>query len=196
MKGALAEVDADAGAAATASGERLAYNVLLVAVGAGSEPAFRRVLTWTPETDPELFGGLLRDIDEAYVKRWRSPCLPKSPGRYPPMSWRLALMTGWQAWGMGHDDVQVTIYTPEDAPLGLFGAQATAAVRNELAEAGVEAETGVYVPRIRAVPRVCSYIPGSGRWMRGRLWRCRAPLGPAFWGCPRTPAALCSGFGS
>jgi hypothetical protein len=47
--GALASVDADARTAVTAAGERLYYDALLVAVGAGSEPAFRRVLTWTPE---------------------------------------------------------------------------------------------------------------------------------------------------
>src|SRR5207302_7133722 len=46
---------------------------------------------------------------------------------------------------MGHDDVKVTVYTPEEAPLGLFGAAAAAAVRHDLEEAGVEAETGVYV---------------------------------------------------
>lgn len=64
VDGALTEVDGDARTAITASGERLSYDALLVAVGAGSEPAFHRVLTWTPEIGPELFSGLLRDLEE------------------------------------------------------------------------------------------------------------------------------------
>jgi sulfide:quinone oxidoreductase len=142
IEGALAEVDAGARTAVTAAGGRLPYDALLVAVGAASEPAFRRVLTWTPESDPELFGGLLRDIDEGYTKRLAFVVPPGVAWALP--AYELALMTAWQACGMGHDDVEVTVYTPEDAPLGLFGAQASAAVRDDLAQAGVEAETGVY----------------------------------------------------
>lgn len=26
-------------------------------------------MTWTPETDPELFPGLVRDLEEGYTKR-------------------------------------------------------------------------------------------------------------------------------
>ncbi len=143
IHGALAQVDAPNHVAITGAGQRLSYDALLIAVGAGSEPAFRRVLTWTPETDAELFGGLLRDLDEGYLKRVAFVVPPGVAWALP--AYELALMTAWQAWGMGHDDVQVTVYTPEDAPLGLFGTQATVAVRHDLEEAGVEAETGVYV---------------------------------------------------
>ncbi|MGN6169834.1 MAG: FAD-dependent oxidoreductase [Solirubrobacteraceae bacterium] len=143
IEGALAEVDGGRRVAVTASGERLSYDALLVAVGADSEPAFRRVLTWTPESDPELFGGLLRDLDEGYVKSVAFVVPPGVAWSLP--AYELALMTAWQAWGMGHDDVRVTVYTPEDAPLGLFGAAAACAVRHDLEEAGVDAETGVYL---------------------------------------------------
>lgn len=143
IRGALVEVDPASRTAVASTGQRLSYDALLVAVGAGSEPAFRRVLTWTPETDAELFGGLLRDLDEGYLKRVAFVVPPGVAWALP--AYELALMTAWQAWGMGHDDVQVTIYTPEDAPLGLFGTQASVAVRVDLEEAGVQAETGVYV---------------------------------------------------
>jgi sulfide:quinone oxidoreductase len=143
VRGALIEVDADAGTVVLADGERLGYDALLVAVGARSEPVFRQALTWTPETNPALFGGLLRDIDEGYVKR---VAFVVPPGvAWPLPAYELALMTGWQAWGMCREEVSVTIYTHEDAPLGLFGAEAAAAVRGDLQEAGVDAETGVYV---------------------------------------------------
>lgn len=139
----LAEVDHANRLAVTDTGKRLPYDALLVTVGASSEPAYRQVLTWTPETDAEVFGGLLRDLDEGYAKRIAFVVPPGVAWALP--AYELALMTAWQAWGMGHDDVQVTVYTPEDAPLGLFGTRATAVVRQDLEEAMVAAETGVSV---------------------------------------------------
>src|SRR3954451_17486619 len=49
IRGALAEVDAEAGTATTADGRTLEFDALLVAVGAASEPAYSRIRTWTPE---------------------------------------------------------------------------------------------------------------------------------------------------
>ncbi|MFL5863066.1 MAG: FAD-dependent oxidoreductase, partial [Solirubrobacteraceae bacterium] len=112
IRGALVEVDPASRVAVASTGQRLSYDALLVAVGAGSEPAFRHVLTWTPETDAELFGGLLRDLDEGYLKRVAFVVPPGVAWVLP--AYELALMTAWQAWGMGHDDVEVTVYTPED----------------------------------------------------------------------------------
>ena len=69
VRGELAEVDAAAREAVLADGRRLGYDALLVAVGAGSEPAYSRVRTWTPELDQEVFGGLLADLEEGYAKK-------------------------------------------------------------------------------------------------------------------------------
>jgi sulfide:quinone oxidoreductase len=72
IRGELATVDTGSRTAITSAGDHLSYGALLVAVGAGSEPAFRRTLTWTPETDSELFGGLLRDLEPVWPGRDRS----------------------------------------------------------------------------------------------------------------------------
>jgi sulfide:quinone oxidoreductase len=88
IKAALAEVDAGGRIAITGAGQRLSYDALLLTVGAGSEPAFRHVLTWTPETDAELFGELLRDLDEGTSSGSRSSCRRAWRGRCPPTSWR------------------------------------------------------------------------------------------------------------
>jgi len=159
IRSALVEVDPGNRLAITSAGERLPYDALLVAIGAHSEPALRRVLTWTPETDAQLFGGLLRDLDEGYVKRVAFVVPPGVAWALP--AYELAMMTAWQAWGMGHDDVEVTVYTPEDAPLGLFGTQATAALRDDLEEAGVQAETGVYVTEDPHDPSRLALLPGE-----------------------------------
>jgi len=185
VNGALAAVDADARAAVTASGERLAYDALLVAVGARSEPAFRRALTWTPESDPELFGGLLRDVDEGYVKR--VAFLVPAGVAWALPAYELALMTAWQAWGMGHDDVKVTVYTPEDAPLGLFGAVAASAVRRDLEEAGVDAETGVYVTEDPGGSGRLVLHPGERVLEADRVVALPRAVGPALPGLPANP---------
>ena len=69
ISGSLAEVDDRARTAVASTRERLPYDALVVAIGAGSEPAFQRALTWTPESNEEVYGGLLRDVEEGYTKR-------------------------------------------------------------------------------------------------------------------------------
>ena len=182
IRGALVEVDPASRTAVASTGQRLSYDALLVAVGAGSEAAYRQVLTWTPETDAELFGGLLRDLDEGYLKRVAFVVPPGVAWALP--AYELALMTAWQAWGMGHDDVQVTVYTPEDAPLGLFGTQATVAVRHDLEEAGVHAETGVYVAEDPQTPGRLVLHPGERTLDAQRVVALPRAVGPGLPGLP------------
>ena len=54
-------------------------------------------------------------------------------------------MTAWQADSMGRDDLEITIYTHESAPLEVFGAAATTALREDLDAAGIAVETDAYV---------------------------------------------------
>ena len=178
VRGALTEVDADSRVAVTATGERLSYDALLVAVGARSEPALRRPLTWTPETDPQLFGGLLRDLEEGYTKRVAFIVPPGVAWALP--AYELALMTAWQAWSMGQDDVEVMVYTPEEAPLGLFGPRATAALRHDLEEAGVHVETGVYVAEEPEPPNRLVLHPGERALEAQRVVALPRATGPAL----------------
>jgi sulfide:quinone oxidoreductase len=182
IRGAVAEVDPSDRTALTADGQRLRYDALLVTVGAGSEPAYRQVLTWTPETDAALFGGLLRDLDEGYVKRVAFVVPPGVAWALP--AYELALMTAWQAWGMGHDDVKVTVYTPEEAPLGLFGAAAAAEVRHDLEQAGVEAETGVYAAEDPRAPGRLILHPGDRPLDADRIVALPRAIGPGLPGLP------------
>jgi sulfide:quinone oxidoreductase len=181
----LTEVDARGHTVVTSKDQRLSYDALLVAVGAGSEPAYRHVLTWTPETDASVFGGLLRDLEEGYNRRVAFVVPPGVAWALP--AYELALMTAWQAWGMGHDEVNVTLYTPEDAPLGLFGTRATAAVRHDLEEAGVEAETGVYVAEDPQQPGRLILHPGERVLETERVVALPRAVGPRLPGLPANP---------
>src|SRR4051794_14319635 len=143
VAGRLVEVDVEAREAVTEDDGRLGYDALVVGVGAGTEPALPRALTWTPESDAEVYGGLLRDLDEGYTKRVAF-VVPLAVA-WPLPAYELALMTAWQSRSMGHEDIDITIYTPEEAPLALFGAVASATVRDDLEQAGVSVRTGAVV---------------------------------------------------
>ncbi len=138
----LTGVDAPAQEAIT-DDERRPFDALVIGIGADSEPALPHVLTWTPESDAEVYGGLLRDLDEGYTKRVAFVV----PARvaWPLPAYELALMTSWQARAMGHDDVRIAVYTHEEKPLGIFGAAASDALRKDLEEAGVEVRTQAIV---------------------------------------------------
>jgi sulfide:quinone oxidoreductase len=185
IQAGITEVDARGHAVMTSKHQRVPYDALLVAVGAGSEPAYRRVLTWTPETDANVFGGLLRDLEEGYSTQVAFVVPPGVAWALP--AYELALMTAWQAWGMGRDDVKVTLYTPEDAPLGLFGTRATAALRHDLEEAGVEAETGVYVAEDPQEPGRLILHPGERVLEAERVVALPRAVGPGLPGLPANP---------
>jgi sulfide:quinone oxidoreductase len=143
VRGALAEVDDAQHTAITTDGHTLSYDAVVVAVGAAGEPALRRVLTWTPESDAEVFGGLLRDLEEGYATRVAFVVPPGAA--WPLPAYELALMTAWDARDMNRDDVEITVYTTEEAPLGVFGSEATTALRTDLADAGIRVEVSAYV---------------------------------------------------
>jgi sulfide:quinone oxidoreductase len=177
VPGRVVEVDVEGREAVTDDDRRLGYDALVIGVGAGSEPALPRVLTWTPESDAEVYGGLLRDLDEGYTKR--VAFVVPVGNAWPLPAYELALMTAWQARAMGHDDVRITIYTTEEAPLAVFGAVASGAVRDDLDEAGVEVQTGAVLtasdgglriePGARALDaqRVVALPRAVGRPIRG-----------------------------
>src|SRR5215204_1162475 len=132
-RGELAAVEP--GVARTTAGAALPFDALLVAVGAWSEPAVPGATTWTPELDQEVMGGLLADLEEGYAKRVAF-VVPEGAG-WPLPAYELALMTAWDARDMGQDDVEVSVVTPEPAPLAMFGEQASESLRRDLDEAGV-----------------------------------------------------------
>ncbi len=74
---------------------------------------------------------------------------------------------------------QITLITPEPAPLAVFGRAATAAIRAELsspASASTAARTRTWR---RGTPRPSSCIPGCGGSTSTASSRCRAPRPPA-----------------
>lgn len=142
IAGSFARLHADRQVVLTDSGEELGYDSLVLAVGARPQRSLSRALTFGVERDPEMFNGLLADIEQGYAKRVAF-VVPAGTSWSLPL-YELALMTAWQAYGMCMD-LAIGFYTPEDKPLAIFGARASEAVGQLLAGAHIDLHTGVYV---------------------------------------------------
>ena len=131
---AVTAVDTEGRVAHAAGGERLPYDALLLATGARSVPAFEHALNWDDRSAADHLGGLLRDIEQGYARRLAF-VVPPGPG-WPLPAYELALLTARLAWD-AQTSPQITLVTPEVAPLAVFGHNATAAVAAELDAARV-----------------------------------------------------------
>jgi sulfide:quinone oxidoreductase len=176
----LASVDVAGRIVHLADGQELAYDALVVATGAASEPAFANgVLTWDDTSGAEVLGGLLRDLEEGYSKGL-AIVVPPGPG-WPLPAYELALLIASEARGMGMEP-DITLVTPEQAPLAIFGSRAVEVVSDELARAGIRLELGAYAELDHGPPRGLMLRPSGRRLEINRVLalprlRGRAPQG-------------------
>jgi sulfide:quinone oxidoreductase len=176
---AVEGVDDGAGSVALGNRATRRFDALLLAPGARPVEGLPGATTWWPGGDAEVYGGLLRDIEEGYSKRL---AIVVPPGAVWPLpAYELALMTAGEAKAMGHDDVAVTVVTPERTPLALFGEQAGAAVEEELAAAGVAVRTGVAA---KVADGELVLEPGGERLDVQRTFAVPRLTGPAIPGLP------------
>src|SRR5690242_1244648 len=146
--GKLARVDAAEHAVETSEGERIGYDVLLIATGAvPARPyAGATLFTGTP-ADAETLHGLVQDVEGGYT---RSIAFVAPPGlTWPLPLYELALMLAERAFEMGID-VELHLVTPEVAPLGLFGPDAAGEVESLLKTAGIALHTSAHVAEVEA----------------------------------------------
>ncbi len=132
----VARVDCDQRRVRLASGTELAYDALVLAVGAFPYPAFEHGTCFARAFDPEAFDEVLADLRAGLAERVAVVVPPEAPWTLP--AYELALMIAAFV-----EQSQVTVVTPEHEPLSAFGAPAGELVRGELGAAGVELITGV-----------------------------------------------------
>jgi sulfide:quinone oxidoreductase len=161
--------------------ETLAYDALVLATGAAAEPAFgdANVFNWDDTCGADAIGGLLRDLEEGYSQRL-TIVIPPGPS-WPLPAYELALLISSDARGMGMAP-EITLVTPEQAPLAIFGRRAVEVVADELEKAGVHVELGAYAELDSGPPSAIVLHPSGRRIEGGRLLalphlRGRAPQG-------------------
>jgi sulfide:quinone oxidoreductase len=149
-------------------GATLPYDALVLATGAAAEPAFgdANVFNWDDTCGADAIGGLLRDLEEGYSQRL-AIVIPPGPG-WPLPAYELALLISSDARGMGMAP-EITLVTPEQAPLAIFGRRAVEVVADELDKAGVQVELGAYAELDPGPPSAIVLRPSGRRIEGGRL---------------------------
>jgi sulfide:quinone oxidoreductase len=126
---ALEAVDVDAHEARLSTGAVVPYDALLLACGGVPTPAVPGALTFRGPVDGDAFGRVLRELEDGSVRRLAF-VVPWGTTWVLP-AYELALMTALWAERRGLD-VQLSLVTPEEEPLELFGPAASQAIHELL----------------------------------------------------------------
>jgi sulfide:quinone oxidoreductase len=142
VQDAVAAVDGPAKTVTTGSGRVLPYDALVVATGARPVPALDGATTFRGGQDAEAIHGIVQDVEGGYSTRLAF--VVPSATTWPLPLYELALMTAERASSMGME-VQLTLVTPEERPLAIFGPAASDAVDASLTRAGIVLVTATHV---------------------------------------------------
>jgi sulfide:quinone oxidoreductase len=142
-QGTITAVDPARHVVALDSGDEISYDLLLLALGARPRPAVADALTFRGPEDDAAFSDLLEDALAGSVRRIVF-AIPVE-ARWPLPLYELALLMGTYLTDRGTMGVSITLVTPEDAPLALFGAEGSSAIRELLELRGIDV-------RLRTVP--------------------------------------------
>jgi sulfide:quinone oxidoreductase len=179
LAGELGRVDPGKQTVHTKGGQSIEYDALMLALGARAVPRYTHALTIDDRHLEETMHGLVQDVEGGYVRSLAFV----SPGRmaWPLPLYELALMTAGRAYDMG-EELSITIVTPEDAPLAIFGSAASAAVGERLRRAKIETITSAYaeVPTSGQV----AINPGGRRLEVDRVIALPELYGPSLRGIP------------
>jgi sulfide:quinone oxidoreductase len=110
----------------TVRGDTIAYDALLVAVGARTDVAIPGALTFSGPRDVAAYRRLLHAVDTGRVRNVAF-AVPAGIAWTMPL-YELALLTAEHLRGKGRDDVTLTVVTPERAPLDVFGPAVSARI--------------------------------------------------------------------
>jgi len=133
----FAWVDPAARVAHTTLGAALPYDALVLALGTHRLAAFPHATTVDDRAMDESLHGIVQDMEQGYLHRLAFAMPPGAA--WPLPLYELALMTAERANAMCVD-VDVTIVTPERAPLDAFGTEASGAVAALLGARGISVE--------------------------------------------------------
>src|SRR5215207_4437868 len=164
----------------TGEGREVAYDALLVAVGARQVAPYKHVGTFHDAEADEVFHGVVQDIELGYT---RSLAFIQPVGPVWPLPlYELALMTAERAESMDIRNLTLSLVTPEPRPLAVFGTTVSDVVTNRLARAGVK----LYTNSLAKVPasRTLVIQPQNVELHDQRIVSMPRVAGPAIRGLP------------
>ncbi|MDQ1375540.1 MAG: sulfide:quinone oxidoreductase [Actinomycetota bacterium] len=140
-RGTLDRVDNERRVAVTAAGDHLSYDMLVLAPGARAE--------WQGDSrshcdghDGEANRLLLKQLLEGRISK---VAYVKSPGpSWPLPLYDLALKTAAECAAHNRSGIELTVVTPEEEPLGIFGHTVSDAIRRMITDSGVTLYTSSY----------------------------------------------------
>jgi sulfide:quinone oxidoreductase len=140
--GGIFSVDLEARQATARDGEQIPYDYLVVATGARMLWAVPGAVTFWGVADEGGFGGIVRKLRAGALR----DVVFTMPGGH---SWglpvyELALLASAVLAKSGIEDARLTVVTPEDAPLELFGRAVGEAMAQLLSEHRIEVVTGAH----------------------------------------------------
>jgi sulfide:quinone oxidoreductase len=176
---AVAKIDPAARSVRTESGAELSYDALLVALGATARARYEHATTIDDRRLDDQLHGLIQDVEDGYVKRLAFVIPPRMA--WPLPVYELALMTATRAYD-SNVEMTITVLTPEEAPLAVFGGGASHAVAELLSERRIDVITSAYceIPQ----PGRIEISPGARTVEADRVIALPELEGPALPGLP------------
>jgi sulfide:quinone oxidoreductase len=181
-RGTLDRVEHAQHRAFTRAGDELSYDMLVLALGARPEGEWRSqgVLTFHGGRDGPSYRLLLRRLRKGEVARLAF--VKPAGASWPLPLYDLALTTAADCDAHGRSGVELSLITPEEQPLGIFGNPASAAIRRLLKVRRVALHTSSY-----GVPRAGGWLdvsPGHRRLSVDRVVTLPRLVGPRLRGVP------------
>ena len=177
LLGAVRRVDFAEHALDLEDGQRLDYDYAVVCTGGRFRPAFDGVTTFPAASEPLRINELLR---AGGASRQLFFVVPSGVTWALPI-YEIALMTQRRALELG-TSVELTVITPEEAPLAVFGPAASTAVSELLSARGIEVDTAIHAHQERAGEIVLT--PGGRRFPVTDVVALPVMAGPAIEGLP------------
>lgn len=134
VTGALARVEPAEQRVATCDGEQIGYDALVIACGTRIRPAFEGAITIDDRSLGVTLRGLVQDVEEGYTSE--IAFVAPAQAFWPLPLYEIALLTAHRAYDM-NATVDISIVSPENAPLALFGTGISHELSKLLHDAGI-----------------------------------------------------------
>jgi sulfide:quinone oxidoreductase len=176
----ISEVHPSLGSLTLASGGQRAFDALVVATGARGEEAIPGAITFGAQRGTARFRAMLELAQKGEIRRLVF-AVPADAG-WPLALYELALLTAARLRAASVAPPEITLLTPERAPLAAFGGRASGAVLEDLEDEGIHFVAGLVVEEIAWGELRAR--PGEVRIQADAVVTLPKLLGPALPGLP------------